>query len=133
MQSVPNVQLSRAYSQKYQERGTIVKSATYCDTLHRDLEPAIRSERRDKLSKETLLLHDHARPHTAAHKLETLKQLKWEAIKHPAHSPDLVPSDFHLFGPLKQDLREDDFHDDVKAAVHQWLRAHPTSLFFSWH
>jgi len=68
------------------------------------LKPAIRSKRRGKLSKEILLLHDNARPHTAAHTLETLKQLKWEAMGHPAYSPNLVPSDIHLFGPLKNAL-----------------------------
>ena len=59
----------------YQERGTTVTSATYCDMLQRELKPAIRSKRRGKLSKEILLLHDNARPHTAAHTLETIKQL----------------------------------------------------------
>ena len=73
--------------------------------LQRELKPAIRPKRRGKLSKEILLLHENARPHAAAHTLETLKQLKWEAMEHPACSPDLVPSDFHLFGQLKEALR----------------------------
>ncbi|GFR65828.1 transposase [Elysia marginata] len=30
--------------------------------------------------------------------------LRWEILPHPAHSPDLAPSDFHLFGPLKLHL-----------------------------
>ena len=47
----------------YQERGTTVISATYCDMLQRELKPAIRSKRRGKLPKEILLLHDNARPH----------------------------------------------------------------------
>jgi histone-lysine N-methyltransferase SETMAR len=72
-------------------------------------------------------LHDHARPHTAAHTLETLKQLKWESTEHPAYSPDLAPSDFHLFGPLKEALRGRRF-SCVKAAVHQWLRAQPKTF-----
>ncbi|GFO18179.1 transposase [Plakobranchus ocellatus] len=28
----------------------------------------------------------------------------WEILPHPAHSPDLAPFDFHLFGPLKRHL-----------------------------
>jgi len=77
-----------------------------------------------------LLLHD-ACPHTAAHTLETFKQLKWEAIEHPAYSPDLAPSDFHLFGQLKEALRGRRLScdDDVKAAVHQWLHAQPKTFF----
>jgi len=81
------------FLETYQERGTTVTNATYRDMLQRELKPAIRSKRRGKLSKEILFLHDNARPHTAAHTLETLKQLKWEVMEHPAYSPDLVPLD----------------------------------------
>jgi len=53
-------------------------------------------------------------------------------MEHPAYSPDLVPSDLHLFGPLKNALRGgrlscDD--DDMKAEVHQWLCAQPKIIF----
>ncbi|GFO28906.1 histone-lysine N-methyltransferase SETMAR [Plakobranchus ocellatus] len=30
-----------------------------------------------------------------------LQRYSWEILPLPAHSPDLAPSDFHLFGPLK--------------------------------
>jgi len=115
----------------YQERGTTVTSATYCDMLQRELKPAIRYKRRGKLSKEILLLHDNARPHTAAHTLETLKQLKWEPMEHPPYSPDLAPSDFHLFDLLKEALsgRRISCDDDVEAAVYQWLCAQPKTFF----
>ena len=68
----------------YQERGTTVTSATYFDMFQRELKSAIRSKIRGKLSKEIFLLHDNAHPHTAAHTLETLKQLKWEAMGTPS-------------------------------------------------
>jgi plasmid stabilization system protein ParE len=29
----------------------------------------------------------------------------WELLSHPPYSPDLAPSDYHLFGPLKDRLR----------------------------
>ena len=96
----------RPILETYQERGTTVTSATCCDILKRELKPAICSKRRGKLSKEILFLHDNTRPHIALHTLETLKQWKWEAMEHPAYSPDLAPSDFHLFGPLKEALRD---------------------------
>ena len=57
----------------YQERGTTVTSATYCDILQRELKPAIRSKQGGKRSKEILLFHENARPHTEVHTLETLK------------------------------------------------------------
>jgi len=116
----------------YQECGTTVTSATYCDILQRELKPAIRSKRGGKLSKEILLSHDNAHTHTEAHTLENLEQLKWDAMEHPAYSPDLAPSVFHLFGPLKNALRGRRFScddDDVKAVVHQWLCTPPKTFF----
>jgi hypothetical protein len=81
----------------YLERITTFTSATYCDMLQGGLKPAIRSKKRGKLSEGVLLLRDNARPLTGARTLETLRKLKWEVMKHPAHSPDLAPSDFLIF------------------------------------
>jgi histone-lysine N-methyltransferase SETMAR len=52
-------------------------------------------------------------------------------MEHPAYSPDLAPSDFHLFEPLKEALRgrRSSCDDDVKAAVHQWPRVQPKTFF----
>jgi hypothetical protein len=40
--------------------------------------------------------YDNARLHTAALTAGTVEEL------HPAHSPDVVSGDFHLFGALKE-------------------------------
>jgi len=39
--------------------------------------------------------------HSAHHTVEKIEEMGWELILHPQYSPDLAPSDFHLFGPLK--------------------------------
>jgi histone-lysine N-methyltransferase SETMAR len=58
--------------------------------------------------------------------------MKFEVLPHPPYSPDLVPSDFHLFGPLKESLRGCKFNlDDVQLAVHEWLRGQPQEFFSS--
>jgi hypothetical protein len=46
----------------------------------------------------------YARPRTAKKTNETLRNFKWEFLEHPLYSPDLAPSDFRLFGPLKHHL-----------------------------
>jgi hypothetical protein len=28
-----------------------------------------------------------------------MQEQQWEVLEHPPYSPDLAPSDFHLFGP----------------------------------
>jgi len=67
----------------------------------------------------------------AAHMVDTLRALKFEVLKHPPYSPDLAPSDFHLFGPMKENLQGQKFADDneVMEAVQSWLKATPKSFF----
>ena len=94
------------------------------------VKPAIRTKRRDLLSSGVLLLHDNARPHTAIHTLQTLVKLGFTVLEHPAYSPDVAPSDYHLFGPLKDALRGRQFTSyGMKKAVHEWLAAQPKTFF----
>jgi len=89
----------------YLERGTAVNSVWYSEMLSTELKPAIRTKRQGLLSSGVLLLHDNVRPHTAIHTLQTLVKLCFTVLEHPAYSPDLAPSDYHLFGPLKDALK----------------------------
>jgi len=83
----------------YQERGTTVTSATYCDMLQRALKPAIRPKRRGKLSNEILLLQDYTRPHTG--NPQTIEMGGYGTPTLQSGSS----SDFHLFGLIKEALR----------------------------
>jgi len=62
--------------------------------------------------------------HTAHATAEEIAAKGWAVLPHPPYSPDLAPSDFFLFGPLKDFLRGQKFNDDdeVKAAVRSWVR-----------
>ncbi|GFN85560.1 mariner mos1 transposase [Plakobranchus ocellatus] len=62
-------------------------ASRYCSTLDR-LKEAIRRKRPGLLRRVS----------------QTPEIKGWEILPHPAHSPDLAPSDFHLFGPLKRHL-----------------------------
>jgi len=48
----------------------------------------------------------------------------WELLQHPPYSPDLAPSDFRLFGPLKESLAGIKFenNEDVQQHVLQFLQ-----------
>ena len=62
--------------------------------------------------------------------MDTLRALKFEVLKHPPYGLDLAPSDFHLFGPMKEHLQGQKFADDeVMEAVQSWLKATPKSFF----
>jgi histone-lysine N-methyltransferase SETMAR len=43
--------------------------------------------------------HDHTRLKTQ----EAITKLGWIVLPYPPYSPDLAPSDFHLFAALKDD------------------------------
>ena len=103
-------------------RGETVNAIRYCQTLDR-LREAIRRKRSGRLRQGVLLQHDNATPHTAKLTQDLLQRYKWEVLPHPPHSPDLAPSDYHLFGPLKRHLAGQRFtkDDDLIENVTNWL------------
>ena len=115
----------------YMPRGSTVTSATYSNLLRENLKPAIRQKRSGLLTMGVCPLHENARPHTAAAAVSTV-ELWFECIPHPPYSPDLAPSDFHIFGPLKDALSGTQFREDdeVRLAVHEWLHTRPKEFFF---
>ncbi len=90
-----------------------VNQETYFDSLMK-LRQAIKIKRPGKLSKKIVLLHDNARPHVAALVTSLLKDFDWTVFSHPPYSPDLAPSDFHLFPSLKKWLGGRHFDSDVQ-------------------
>jgi histone-lysine N-methyltransferase SETMAR len=43
---------------------------------------------------------------------DKITKLGWTTLPHPPYSPDVAPSDHHLFGKLKGSLCETRFEDD---------------------
>ena len=48
---------------------------------------------------------------------EKLLQLGWITIPHPPYSPDLAPTDYHLFRSLSNYLREKQFDEEKDLKV----------------
>jgi histone-lysine N-methyltransferase SETMAR len=84
-------------------RGDTISAAAYCETLKK-LRWAIHNKRRGMVTRRVCLLQDNARLHIARATHELLQSFKWEVLPHPRHSPDLAPSDYHLFSKLKESL-----------------------------
>ena len=81
----------------FMPRNTSINADAYCATLRR-LRKAIQNRCRGKLSRGIVLIHDNARPHTARLTQNLLRdEFHWDTFDHPPYSPDLAPSDFHLF------------------------------------
>jgi len=107
-----------------------VNVAYYCNLLEK-VWAAYRSKRRGFPIRDVLLLHDNARPHSAALTQEKLSQMYWTVLEHPPYSPNLSPCDYHMFGPLKEALGGQRFDDDeqVENFVRKWLQTRPPSFY----
>jgi hypothetical protein len=76
------------------------------------------------------MLHDNARPHTAAATQDLIATFGLEQLDHPPYSPDLAPRDFHVFLHLKTFLGGRWFHDDkVKEAINTWFASQVASFY----
>jgi len=69
-----------------------------------------------KRQHKVIFLHDNAPSHTAKPVRDTLEALSWEVLPHAAYSPDLAPSDYHLFASMGHALAEQRFgsYKDMK-------------------
>jgi len=103
-------------------QGRKINSTVYCEMLKK-LRHAIQNKRRGMLSATILSLHDNARLHSAAQTQDLITSFRWEQMDHSLYSPDLAPSDFHLFLHLKKFLgsKRFDGDDDLKGAVQKRL------------
>ncbi|GFV19017.1 mariner Mos1 transposase [Trichonephila clavipes] len=81
------------------------------------------NERHDKV----ILQHDSARPHVAKVIKTYLETLKWEVLPHPLCSPDLAPSDYHLFRSMAHGLA--DQHLRSYEEVKNWIASKDNQFF----
>jgi histone-lysine N-methyltransferase SETMAR len=121
----------RVILEHYMPMGYTVTSTTYADLLKNHLHPAIKSKRHGPLSTGVLLQRDNPWSHTAHSTVATIQDLSFECLPHPPYLPDLAPSDFHVFGLLKEAMGGKSFRSDkeVQQVVHEWLRSQPKEFF----
>ena len=83
--------------------------------------------------KGAILLHDNARSHVARLSLQKLNQLGYETLSHPAYSPDLSPTDYHLFKHLQNFLKDKCLNnqDDAKQAFNDFIATGDTDFYAS--
>ncbi|KAG5325249.1 MOS1T transposase, partial [Pseudoatta argentina] len=78
-----------------------------------------------------ILLHDNARPHVAKPVKTNLETLKWVVLPHPPYSPDIAPSDFHLFRSMAHGLADRRFHsyEEAQKWIDSWIASKDMSFF----
>jgi len=79
-----------------------------------------------------LFLHDTAPANWALATQKKLAYLGFQCLNHPPYSPDLAPSDYHLFPGLKKQLKGGHLSSDAEviAAAETWLDGQPSEFFF---
>ena len=78
-----------------------------------------------------ILLHDNASPHRSKAAKKAIGRLKINVLPHPAYSPDLAPSDFHMLRSLEHWLRGKDFTTAAQAtaSVQEFFASKKTTFF----
>ncbi|KAJ4449728.1 hypothetical protein ANN_01132 [Periplaneta americana] len=82
-----------------------------------------------------VLLHDNARPRTARRKAAFLTEFGWELFEQPPYSPDLAPSDFHVFLHLKKFLssgKRFGNDEELKTSVTRWFHSQAAEFYDRW-
>ena len=122
-----------------------IHSVICVDFLHRETTVTTEVQRHSRNFREELLefyLEDTCKGyfsnkiwHTSNMTREVITLFGWTTRSHQPYSPDLAPSDYHLFGPLKSELRGNHYksYDKVKFAVTSWFKSQPEEWYRSWY
>ena len=100
-----------------------------------DLNRALQEKRPDYRRRQykVIFLHDNALSHTAKRVKETIETFSWEILAHAAYSPDLAPSDYHLFASLDHALAEQRFpsYENVREWLDNWFDLKAEQFYWS--
>ena len=116
----------------YLQKGQTI-NGTYYTLLLTQFREKIKVKRRGKLTKGVLLHQDSASVHKLVIAMAVIYDCGFKLIEHPPYSPDLAPSDFHLFPKLKTAISGSHFQsdDDVIHAVDDFLNGQEKDFFKS--
>ena len=89
--------------------------------------------KRRAVTKGVMFLRDNVPAHRALAAQKKMAYLVFPSLDHPPYSPDLAPSDYHLFPGLRKQLKCRHFSSDaeVTAAAETWLDAQHSEFFLS--
>ncbi|XP_032005430.1 histone-lysine N-methyltransferase SETMAR isoform X1 [Hylobates moloch] len=110
------------------ETVTSEKYAQEIDEMHQKLQ---RLQLALVSRKGPILLHDNARPHVAQPTLQKLNELGYEVLPHPPYSPDLLPTNYHVFKHLNNFLQGKRFHNqqDAENAFQEFIESRSTDFY----
>ncbi|UYV83664.1 hypothetical protein LAZ67_23001994 [Cordylochernes scorpioides] len=96
------------------------------------LENVIRDAVTEHAKRKTAMdVYNNARPPVAKVVKETLEALQWDVLPHPLYSPDIAPSDYHMFRSMTHGLAEQHFtsYEEAKNWVNVWIASKDEEFF----
>jgi len=87
----------------YLTKGQSINKECYSFLLVQ-LKDILKEKRHGKVTNGVLFLHDNAPAHRALATQKKLVYLGFQFLHHPPYSPDLAPSDYHLFPGLEKTI-----------------------------
>jgi [histone H3]-lysine36 N-dimethyltransferase SETMAR len=114
----------------YYRKGSTMTGARYAKILEK-LKKSIQKKRGEMWEDGVFLLHDNAPSHTSKLSQKAISDLGFIQLSHPPYSPDLAPSDYHLFPNLKRFLRKRTFSSDktLEKCTNGWLHRQPPDFY----
>ena len=101
-------------------------------TEHNSWDWALKEKRAHYYSRhdKIILLHN-ARSHVATPVKIYLETLKWKVLPYPPYSPNIAPSDYHLFRLMTHGLSEQHFtsYEDIKNCIDDWIASKDEAYF----
>jgi len=88
----------------YLPKGQTIKAEYYLSLLVK-LKDILKEKRSGKVTKGVFILHENAPAHGALATQKKLTYLGFQCLNHQPYSPDLAPSDYHLFPGLKKQFK----------------------------
>ena len=101
----------------------MIDSNTYCSQLDQP-KVALDEMSPELVNRKCIIFHqDNARAHVSLMTRQKLLQIGWEVLIHLLYSPDIAPSDFHLFRSLLNSLNGKNFNslEDCKRHLEQFF------------
>ena len=114
-------------------QGKNINAEIYCTQLDK-LVDEIRQKRR-RLGGNSFenfhFLQDNAQPHTVRLTQSKLAEIGFTVLPHPPYSPDICPSDYYLFSPMKNSLCGKTYHSakEINVDLENWLASKPAEFF----
>lgn len=112
--------------------GQTINSDLYCEQLDRMYESLLVKYPALVNRGQVLLQHDNAKPHTSRKTKEKITKMHGiQLMPHPAYSPDLAPSDYHMFRSMATFFKGRRFVDvnDVENGCREFFSSKPKTWY----